>query len=106
MDIRKTVFTKEIITADEMGQACEPITRVTAMAVVKNPFADIAQTDLTALFEFGAQLGGSLTEELGRLFAMARQPLSEPPAPWNMAQPCCTRRSANPCVQLLGAAHP
>ena len=64
MDVRKTVFTKEIITADEMGQTCTPITRVAALAVVKNPFAGIAQTDLAALFDVGAQLGGSLTEEL------------------------------------------
>ena len=35
MNIRKTVFTKEIITADEMGQASDPITRVAAMGVVK-----------------------------------------------------------------------
>lgn len=64
MDVRKTVFTKEIITADEMGHACDPITRVAAIAVVKNPFAGIAQTDLSELFEVGAQLGQSLTEEL------------------------------------------
>jgi len=64
MDIRKTIFTKEIITTDEMGQVCDPITRVAAMAVVKNPFADISQTDLSALFGVGAQLGQSLTEEL------------------------------------------
>jgi hypothetical protein len=64
MDVRKTVFTKEIITADEMGHVCDPITRVAAMAIVQNPFAGIAQTDLAALFDVGAQLGQSLTEEL------------------------------------------
>lgn len=42
MDIRKTVFTKEIIIADEMGRNCAPITRAAAMAVVRNPFAAIA----------------------------------------------------------------
>ncbi|AXI46497.1 peptide synthetase [Sulfitobacter sp. SK012] len=64
MDIRKTIFTKEIISADEMGKSCEPITRVAAIAVVRNPFAGINQEDLSKLFEFGALLGGSLTEEL------------------------------------------
>ena len=34
------------------------------MAVVKNPFAGIAQTDLAALFDLSAQLGQSLTEKL------------------------------------------
>lgn len=34
MDMRKTVFTKEIMTADEIGMACDPIARVAAMAVV------------------------------------------------------------------------
>ncbi|WP_298972639.1 hypothetical protein [uncultured Roseobacter sp.] len=34
---RKTVFTKEFITADEMGQSCDQITRVAAMAVIRNP---------------------------------------------------------------------
>lgn len=64
MDVRKTVFMKEIITADEMGAPCENITRGAAMAVVRNPFAGIDQSDLSPLFEVGAQLGQSLAEEL------------------------------------------
>lgn len=48
-NIRKTVFTKEIITADEMGQVCDQITRVAAMAVVRNPFAGVHQEDLSPL---------------------------------------------------------
>lgn len=67
MDIRKTVFTKEIITADEMGMACDPITRVAAMAVVRNPLAGRYQDDLSPLFDVGAQLGGSLTQELVKM---------------------------------------
>ena len=62
--IRKTVFTKEIITADEMGQVCDRITRGAAMAVVRNPFAGMHQDDLSLLFDVGAQLGGALTQEL------------------------------------------
>lgn len=64
MGVRKTVFTKEIITADEMGQASDPITRVVAMAVVTNPFAGVHKDDLSPLFDFGAQLGVSLIQEL------------------------------------------
>lgn len=64
MDVRKTVFTKEIITADEMSTPCDKITRVAAMAVVKNPFAGVHQDELSALFDVGARLGQSLTEEL------------------------------------------
>lgn len=67
MDIRKTVFTREIITADEMGRPCDPITRVAAMAVARNPFAGMDQDDLSQLFDVGAQLGHSLTEELVKM---------------------------------------
>lgn len=67
MDIRKTVFTKEIITADETGKACKPITRVAAMAIVRNPFAGAYHDDLTSLFDLGAQLGSALTPELVNL---------------------------------------
>lgn len=64
MNIRKTIFTKEIITADEMGQGCDQITRVAAMAVVRNPYAGVHQEDLSPLFDVGERLGGSLTKEL------------------------------------------
>ena len=64
MGIRKTVFTKEIITADEMGTPCDVITRVVGLAVVKNPFSGVYQDDLSPLFDIGAQLGTSLTQEL------------------------------------------
>ena len=67
MDVRKTIFTKEIITADEMGTLCGQITRVAAMAIVRNPFAGIHQHDLSRLFDVGAQLGQSLAEELVKM---------------------------------------
>jgi hypothetical protein len=43
MDVRRTVFMREIITADEMGRPCEPITRVAAMALVRNSFAGVTR---------------------------------------------------------------
>jgi len=67
MDIRKTVFTKEIIATDEMGKPCDPITRAAAMAIVKNPLAGIDQEDLSSLFDVGAQLGQSLAGELVKM---------------------------------------
>ena len=67
MDIRKTIFTKEIIEADEMGKPCDPITRAAAMAIVQNPFAGIDQEDLSQLFDIGSKLGQSLAEELVKM---------------------------------------
>lgn len=64
MDIRKTLFLREVITRDERGEPCEPITRAAAMAVVRNPMAGSDADDLSPLFEFGAVLGASLTSEL------------------------------------------
>lgn len=57
MNVRKTLFTKEILTSDERGRACEPITRVAAMAVVRNPFAGSDQEDLSDLFDIATELG-------------------------------------------------
>jgi len=71
MHIRKTVFTQEIVTSDEMGRVCDPITRVAAMAVVTNPFTGVDQQDLSQLFDMGAQLGGDLTP---RIVAMLNGP--------------------------------
>jgi hypothetical protein len=67
MDIRKTVFNKEIISADEMGRPSLPITRVAAMAIVRNPFAGLDQDDLSELFDVGATLGQSLAAELVKM---------------------------------------
>jgi len=78
MDVRKTVFTKEIITADEMSMACDRIIRVAAMAVVRNPFAGVHQDDLSPLFDVGARLGQSLTQEIVKM-------LGEPPVCYGKA---------------------
>ena len=64
MIVRKTLFTKEILSADEMGRACAPITRVAALAVVRNPFAGRDQGDLTDLFEIAVELGPKVMAEL------------------------------------------
>ncbi len=60
MDIRKTVTIREVIETDGLGQTCDPIVRVVAMAVVRNPFAGKHVEDLSALFDMGGQLGERL----------------------------------------------
>lgn len=67
MESRKTIFTREIISADEMGRPCDTVTRVAAMAIVRNPFAGIDQQDLSPLFDISARLGQSLAEELVKM---------------------------------------
>ena len=57
MEIRKTVIIKETIEADAVGEACNPITRVVAVAVIRNPFAGRFVEDLSPLFDIGGQLG-------------------------------------------------
>ena len=53
MDIRKTMIIKETIEADGVGEACDPITRVVAIAVIRNPFAGRFVQDLSPLFDAG-----------------------------------------------------
>ena len=60
MDVRKTVFVKETIEADGMGEACAPITRVVAAAVVRNPFAGRVVDDLSPLYDISGELGDKL----------------------------------------------
>lgn len=69
MRIRKTVIIKEIIEADGVGEACDPITRVVAVAVVQNPFAGRFVGDLSPLFDIGGQLGERLMGEAVNLLA-------------------------------------
>ena len=63
MNIRKTVIIKETIEADAFGEACDPITRVVAVAVIQNPFAGRFVENLSPLFEIGGQLGERLMDD-------------------------------------------
>jgi hypothetical protein len=60
---RKTLFIREIITTDSFGEACEPVCRVAAIAVFRNPLAGRFEMDLSPLFEIGAVLGAELAEQ-------------------------------------------
>ena len=59
MTVRKTIFIRETIAADGAGKACDPITRVAALAVVTNPYAGLFADDLSALFDLGGSLGAA-----------------------------------------------
>ncbi len=63
MLIRKTMLIRDRTETDEMGAPCAPLTRVAALAVLRNPFAGVDQDDLTELFEYGATLGAQLAAE-------------------------------------------
>ena len=78
MDVRKTLLIKEIIETDGSGEACDPITRVAAMAVVRNPFAGRFGEDLSPLFDMGGVLGD-------RLMAEAVAALGGPPVSYGKA---------------------
>lgn len=60
MNIRKTVIMKETIETDGVGEACTPITRVVAAAVIRNPFVGRFVEDLSPLFDMGRELGERL----------------------------------------------
>jgi hypothetical protein len=64
--IRKTVLIREVITSDAFGTACVPLSRVAAIAVVRNPLAGVFAQDLSPLFEIGAELGTRLADDLAR----------------------------------------
>lgn len=66
------------MTAHEMGKPCTPITRATALAIVRNPFAGLDQEDLSFLFDAAAQLGETLAQELVHM-------LSAPPMRYGKA---------------------
>jgi Amino acid synthesis len=67
IDIRKIVFTRELVLG-EMGQkATRPIVRAVGLAVIANPFAGRFAEDLRPLWEAGATLGERLMPELVRL---------------------------------------
>jgi hypothetical protein len=68
----------ETTEADETGKACDPISRVVALAVVRNPFAGEFAEDLSPLFDLGGQLGQ-------RLMEVAVKQLAGPPVSYGKA---------------------
>ncbi len=60
---RKVTFVRETINSDAFGEPCEPVTRVAAIALFRNPLAGRFEADLSALFGIGAELGERLAAE-------------------------------------------
>lgn len=69
MDVRKTLIIKETIESDGFGKACDPITRVAAVAVIQNPFAGKFVEDLSPLFDVSGQLGERLMGDAVNMLA-------------------------------------
>ncbi|OUS04959.1 peptide synthetase [Rhodobacterales bacterium 52_120_T64] len=74
MITRKTMLITETINADGLGQPCETITRVAALAIVQNPFAGRFVVDLTQLFDIGGQLAAELMA--GAVGSLVNAPVS------------------------------
>ncbi|MDU9005319.1 amino acid synthesis family protein [Sedimentitalea todarodis] len=78
MQIRKTMLIRNRSETDEMGGPCTPLTRVAALAMLRNPCAGVDQDGLTELLDYGATLGA-------RLAADAMAALSAPCVTYGMA---------------------
>ncbi len=63
MLLRKTLIVRETVRMDAFGEACPPITRVAAMAVLANPCAGRHAADLGELFDIGREAGKLLVAE-------------------------------------------
>lgn len=74
MNLRKTLIVKETVEADGTGKACDPVTRVVAMAVIRNPFAGQFIEDLSPLFDMGGELGERLMDDAVQI--LTGQPVS------------------------------
>lgn len=75
---RKIVYIRELITSDSFGEPCEPVSRVGAIALFRNPLAGRFERDLAPLFEIGAELGAHLAKQ-------AVEQLAEPPVSYGKA---------------------
>ena len=67
MKLRKTEIIKETTETDGFGKACDPVTRVVAIAVVQNPFVRAFGEDLSPLFNLNRRSVGMPTERRLRL---------------------------------------
>lgn len=75
MNVRKTGIIRETVETDAHGKKCDPIVRVCAFAVVKNPAAGPDFTDdLSALFDIGGRMGDQLMGEIVGM--LGRAPVS------------------------------
>jgi hypothetical protein len=78
MDIRRLLVVRDTVNSEGGLPALEPVTRVAACAVIRNPLAATAQDDLSAIVPLGEDLGKLLARE-----ALAQ--LSRPPVAYGKA---------------------
>lgn len=64
MNVRRIVVMEDRVFVDPYGKSAPAVTRAAAIAVVKNPFAGRHQDDLSALFNYGKDLGEMLSGKL------------------------------------------
>jgi hypothetical protein len=69
MELRKLLVQLEQVHSEGGMSAARPITRVTACAIVANPFAGCSVEDLEPLMAMGATLGGLLADEALKHFS-------------------------------------
>ena len=63
VETRKITLFRELITSDSHGEPCSPVSRVAMAAIFKNPLAGRFETDLSVLFDIGAELGEILAKQ-------------------------------------------
>ena len=68
MEIRRLVIVRDTVNSEGGLPAVEPVTRVAACAVIRNPLAAAAREDLSEIVPLGEELGSLLVREaLGQL---------------------------------------
>ncbi len=68
MDLRKISCFQEVLYKEAGEAAKQPVTRVCAVGIIRNPFAGQYIEDLATLFDLGEQLGERLTAEAMKFF--------------------------------------
>jgi len=74
MNVRKILLLTEVIETDGLWEPCDPVTRVAALAVVRNPFAGRHAADLAPLFDIGRAMGDRLMADA--VARLGRSPVS------------------------------
>ena len=73
MDVRKTMTIKETITADGVGKACDPVTRVVAMAVCHRMRKQLGVAHITELLPLATATADVISQIIVRHRAKARR---------------------------------
>ncbi|WP_121065283.1 amino acid synthesis family protein [Chachezhania antarctica] len=94
MQLRKKILLREVVTSDENGTPCTPLTRVAALAVIRNPYAGTDLDEMGELYDFGAALGEYLSAEIHEV-------LDNPPVTYGKAAIVGTGGAAEHAAAVL-----